>query len=67
MQVHGCMHRCILAVECISVVLLGVGVLRGGWFLHRIGISIIVDTCHFSTTRTQEDKGRWSERLCSCQ
>ena len=38
------MHHCTLAVECISVVLSDIGVLSGGWFLHRIGISIIHDT-----------------------
>ena len=35
------MHHCTLAVECMSVVLSGMGVLSGGWFLHSIGISII--------------------------
>ena len=30
-----------MAAECISVVLSGMFVLSGGWFLHRIGISII--------------------------
>ena len=43
------MHQCTLAVECIhvSVVLSGMGVLGGGWFLHRIGISIINSTLCF--------------------
>ena len=60
MQVHGCMHNvivhvqglraplyCTLAVECISVVLSGMGVSCGGWFIHRIGISIIHVTLCF--------------------
>ena len=38
------MHHCTLAVECMSVVLSGMGVSSGGWFLHRIGISIIHGT-----------------------
>ena len=38
------MHHCTLAVECMTVVLSGMGVLSGGWFLHRIGISIIHGT-----------------------
>ena len=33
-----------LAVECISVVLSGMGVLSGGWFLLGIGINIILAT-----------------------
>ena len=40
MQVHVCMHQCTLAVKCISVLLSDMSVLSGGWFLHRIGISI---------------------------
>ena len=42
-----CVHQCTLAVEYISVVLSGMGVLSGGWFLHRIGISIIHATLCF--------------------
>ena len=38
------MRHCTLAVECMSVVLSGMGVSSGGWFLRRIGISIIHDT-----------------------
>ena len=41
------MHQCTLAVECMSVVLSCMGVLSGGWFLHRIGISIIHATLCF--------------------
>ena len=43
------MHQCTLAVECIhvSVVLSGMGVLSGSWFLHRTGISIIHATLRF--------------------
>ena len=33
--------------ECISVVLSGVGVLSGGWFLHSIGIGLIHATLCF--------------------
>ena len=40
------MHQCTLAVECITVVLLGMGV-SSGWFLHRIAISIIHATLFF--------------------
>ena len=36
-----CVHQCTLAVEFMSVVLSGMGVLSVGWFLHGIGISII--------------------------
>ena len=42
-----CVHQCTLAVEYISVALSGMGVLSGGWFLHRIGISIILATLCF--------------------
>ena len=35
------MYYCTQAVECMSVALLGMGVLSGGWFLHKIGISKI--------------------------
>ena len=38
------MSHCTLAVECMSVVLSGMSVSSGGWFLHRIGISIILGT-----------------------
>ena len=38
------MQHCTLAVECMSVVFSGMGVSSAGWFLHRIGISIINST-----------------------
>ena len=41
------MHQCTLAVECMSVVLSDMGVLSGGWFLLRIGRSIIHATLCF--------------------
>ena len=42
-----------VAVECISGVLSGMGVLSGVWFLHRIGISIIHATLCFVVTIIQ--------------
>ena len=49
------MHQCTLTVKCISVVLSDMGVLSGGWFLHRIGISIIHATICFVRGNTNHD------------
>ena len=49
------MHQCTLAVKCICVLLSGMGVLSGAWFLHRVGISIIHATICFVRENTNHD------------
>ena len=58
------MYHCTLAVECMSVILSGMGVSSEGWFLHSIGISIIHGTLFFSPGNTNHDTNLAFASVC---
>ena len=62
-QVHGCMHQCTLAVECISVVLSGMGVLNG-WLVSTQD-RYKYNTCHslFCMGNTNRIQTKYKPRL----